>query len=130
MSRIVGTWAVLLFAVSACSGGGVGPVQQGTGGLDWTGLEGTARRGPIQPVCYQGVPCDAPVQAGFTLQQEGRVISRFTSDSQGHFLVHAAPGIYLVVPDEPIGIGRQSPEVTVQPEGPTQVDLFFDTGIR
>jgi len=45
-------------------------------------------------------------------------------------LVYAAPGSYLVVPDEPIGIAQQTPEVMVQADGLTHVDLMFDTGIR
>jgi hypothetical protein len=118
----------LFIAASACSGGAV-PVQPG-GGLRTTGLEGTVRRGPIQPVCREGEACDAPVQADFTLRQDGRDLARFASDSTGHFLVYIAPGTYLVVPDEPIGIGPQTPEVTVQPDGLTHVDLTFDTGIR
>jgi len=35
-----------------------------------------------------------------------------------------------VVPDEPIGLGPQTPEVTVQAGGLTHLDLTFDTGIR
>jgi hypothetical protein len=70
------------------------------------------------------------LQAGFALEQDGHVIVRFASDSNGHFLVYAAPGTYVVVPDEPIGLGLQTPEVTVQAEGLTQLDLTFDTGIR
>jgi hypothetical protein len=64
------------------------------------------------------------------LQQDGRVVARFASDSTGHFLVYAAPGPYVVVPDEPIGIAGQTPEVTVGADGLTHVDLTFDTGIR
>jgi hypothetical protein len=123
-------WAALLLAVSACSSGSSVPVQPGTSSLNKTGLEGTARRGPIQPVCREGEACDAPVQAGFALQQDGHVIVRFVSDSTGHFLVYAVPGTYLVVPDEPIGLGLQTPEVTVQADGLTHLDLRFDTGIR
>jgi hypothetical protein len=123
-------WAALVLAVSACSSGGSIPVQPGTIGLDQTGLEGTARLGPIQPVCREGEACDGPLQAGFALQQDGRVIVRFASDSNGHFLVHAVPGTYVVVPDQPIGLGLQTPEVTVQAGGMTQLDLTFDTGIR
>ena len=130
MSKSRWGWAVLLSAASACSSGGALPVQPGTGGLDKTGLEGTARLGPIQPVCRIGEACDAPLQAGFTLQQDGQVVARFTSDSTGHFLVYAAPGTYVVVPDEPIGLGPQTPEVTVEAEGLTHLDLTFDTGIR
>jgi len=105
-------------------------VQPGANGLDKTGLEGTARRGPIQPVCREGEPCDAAVQAGFTLQQDSQVMARFASDSMGHFLIYTAPGRYVVVPDEPIGIGPQTPEVTVEAGGLTHLDLTFDTGIR
>jgi hypothetical protein len=123
-------WAALLLAVSACSSGGALPVQPGTSGLDRTGLEGTARRGPIQPVCREGEACDAPLQAGFALHQDGHVVVHFASDSTGHFLVYAAPGTYIVVPDEPIGLGPQTPEVMVEAQGLTHLDLTFDTGIR
>jgi hypothetical protein len=130
MSKARWGWAVLLSAAGACSTGGARPVQPGTGGVDKTGLEGTARRGPIQPVCRTGEACDAPLQAGFTLQQDGHVVASFASDSTGHFLVYATPGTYLVVPDEPIGLSPQTPEVTVEAEGLTHLDLIFDTGIR
>jgi hypothetical protein len=123
-------WAALLIATSACSSGGILPVQPGSGGLTKTGLEGTVRRGPIQPVCREGEPCDAPLQAGFTLQQSDSVVARFASDATGHFLVYVAPGIYMVVPDEPIGLGQQTQEVTVGADSLTHLELTFDTGIR
>jgi hypothetical protein len=122
--------AAALLLASACSRGAAVPVQPGVGGVDRTGLVGTARLGPIQPVCRESELCDAPLQAGFTLQQDGHNVVRFTSDSLGHFLVYVASGAYLVVPDEPIGIGSQTPAVTVGIEGLTHVDLTFDTGIR
>jgi hypothetical protein len=58
------------------------------------------------------------------------VVARFASDSTGHFLVYAAPGTYLVVPDQSIGLGPQTPEVNVEAHGLTHLDLTFDTGIR
>ena len=122
--------AALLITTSACSTGGSVPVQPGAGGLAKTGLEGTARRGPIQPVCRADEPCDAPLQARFSLQQDDRVVARFASDSAGHFLVYAAAGTYFVVPNEPIGLGLQTPEVVVGADGLTHVDLTFDTGVR
>jgi hypothetical protein len=130
MSMTTRGWAALLLTVTACSSGSSVPVQPGTSGLNMTGLEGTARRGPIQPVCREGEVCDAPLQARFALLQNGHVVVRFASDSTGHFLVYVAPGTYIVVPDEPIGLGPQTPEVTVQAEGLTHLDLTFDTGIR
>ena len=122
--------AIALLIVSACSSGGARLVQPGAGGLNKTGLEGTARLGPTEPVCRAGEPCDAPLQAGFTLQQGGHSVIHFVSDSTGRFLVYTAPGTYVVVPDEPIGLGLQTPEVTVGVDGLTHVDLTFDTGIR
>jgi hypothetical protein len=120
----------LLVATSACSNGGALPQQQGATGLVQTGLEGTVRRGPVQAACREGEPCDVPVQARFALQRDGHVVARFASDATGSFVVYAAPGRYAVIPDEPIGIGREPIEVTVEPAGLTHVDLTFDTGIR
>lgn len=126
--RPIWGWGGLLLLVSACSGGS--PVQSSTDGLDRTGLVGTATLGPIQPVCQQNEPCDAPLQADFTLRRGGRAVAHFASDSSGHFLVYAPPGTYIVVPAQPIGLGVQTPEVTIQARGLTHIDLSFDTGIR
>ena len=126
--RIGSMAAALLILIAACSNGGALPGQPS--GLSTSGLEGTVRRGPIEPVCRQGIPCDAPLQADFTLQQDGRVVARFASDSAGHFSVYVAPGSYVVVPDQPVGIGPQALQVVVNSEGLTHVELTFDTGIR
>ena len=105
-------------------------MQSSTDGLDRTGLEGTATLGPIQPVCHEDEPCDAPLQADFTLRRGGKTVAHFASDSSGRFLAYAPPGTYIVVPAQPIGLGVQTPEVTVQARGLTHLDLSFDTGIR
>lgn len=126
MSRPTWGWAGLLVLVSACAS----PVQSNTAGLDRTGLEGTVTLGPVQPVCQEGQPCDASLQAEFALRQGGRVIAHFASDSAGRFLVYAEPGTYIVVPTQPIGLGAQTPEVVIQSRGLTHLDLSFDTGIR
>ena len=68
--------------------------------------------------------------AGRIAAEADSVVARFASDSEGHFLVYVAPGTYLVVPDEPIGIGLEALEATVEGGGLTHVDLTFDTGIR
>ncbi len=98
-----------------------------------TTLVGTVVRGPVQPVCQVGVPCDAPFSAGFAVQQEDRVVASFRSDTQGHFEVLLAPGRYVVVPnpDAPLMSPKaQAKDVMVGPSGPTTVVLHFDTGIR
>jgi hypothetical protein len=97
-----------------------------------TGLDGVVRRGPIQPVCRVGEPCDAPFSAGFALWQEQRLVARFRSDSAGHYSVLAAPGAYTIVadPDAPIWPPHQAHAVIVDADGLTHLDLDFDTGIR
>lgn len=98
-----------------------------------TGLVGTVVRGPVQPVCRVDLPCDAPFSASFAVQQGDRVAGTFRSDSQGHFEVLLAPGMYVVFPDPdaPIISPRaQTKEVVVGPNGLTSVLLHFDTGIR
>jgi hypothetical protein len=97
-----------------------------------TGLEGTVVRGPVQPVCRIDIPCDAPFSAGFQVLQLGRLISRFSSDSTGHYQVPLPPGEYTVLADStaPIWPKGQARNVTVEPIGVTHLDLSFDTGIR
>lgn len=98
-----------------------------------TALVGTVVRGPVQPVCQVDVPCDAPFSASFTVQQGDRVVATFRSDSQGHFEVRLARGMYVVVPspDAPIISPRaQAKDVVVGSNGRTTVLLHFDTGIR
>jgi hypothetical protein len=122
--------AVLLLVVAACSNGGAAVTQPGNSYLDQTGLEGSIRQGPTQPVCEVDKPCDAAVEAGFTLQRGGYDIAHFETDPAGHFVVYVEPGAYLLVPDQPIGISPQTTEVTVGTVGLTHVELTFDTGIR
>ena len=97
-----------------------------------TGLEGMVLRGPTQPVCRVGEPCDAPFSASFQVRQLQRLVTKFQSDSSGHYRVFLAPGAYTVVADSgaPIWPPRQAHEVTVGSVGLTHLDLTFDTGIR
>jgi hypothetical protein len=97
-----------------------------------TGLEGTVLRGPIQPVCRVGEPCDAPFSATFQVWHQQQLVARFRSDSTGHYRVTIAPGAYSVVADSgaPIWPARQAHDVMVGSVGVTHVDLNFDTGIR
>jgi hypothetical protein len=97
-----------------------------------TGLEGMVRRGPIQPVCRVGEPCDAPFSAAFQVWQQQHLVTKFQSDSIGHYRVLLAPGAYTIVADSgaPIWPPRQAHDVTVGSVGLTSLDLDFDTGIR
>jgi hypothetical protein len=98
-----------------------------------TGLQGKVIRGPITPVCTENVPCDAPFSAWFIVLKDEHEVSRFQSDNDGEFAVALDPGVYTVVPDSSAPLmypEQQRQEVEVQPEGITQVTLYFDTGIR
>lgn len=98
-----------------------------------TGLVGIVVRGPVQPACQAGTPCDAPFSAGFTVEQNGRVVAAFRSDAQGHFQVHLPPGTYLIIPDADAPIlspSAQAKPAVVGPDGLTDIRLEFDTGIR
>lgn len=121
------TFAIL--AAAAFMGGGcTSPTAQLT-----TGLSGQVLRGPITPVCTDGVPCDAPFSATFHVQRGSKEVAAFVSDSEGRFLVLLPPGSYTVVPDASaplLGASQQSQPVTVSDEGLTEVVLYFDTGIR
>ena len=104
-----------------------------TPGTTSTGLEGVVRRGPVQPVCREDEPCDAPFSARFEVRSGERFIAHFRSDAMGHFLVHLAPGPYTVTPDSSaplLGALWQTHAVVVASTGLTHVELDFDTGIR
>jgi hypothetical protein len=121
----------LLLLLPACQSG----TAASTGDLNRleTGLEGVVTRGPIQPACSVGVPCDAPFSAGFRVFQEDHAIATFHSDSDGRFRIELAPGSYEVAPDPDAPIlaaEMQRRPVEVGPAGMTMVTLEFDTGIR
>jgi hypothetical protein len=98
-----------------------------------TGLTGIVTRGPIQPACQPGIPCDAPFAAGFTVRRHSRPIAAFRSDANGHFEVRLSPGAYLIVPDADapvIAPATQVKEAVVLTGDLTEIHLHFDTGIR
>ena len=98
-----------------------------------TGLAGVVVRGPVTPVCTEGVPCDAPFSATFDVRAEGRVVGAFTSSASGAFSVALRPGSYEIVPRASAPLMNPTAQrraVTVEETGITTVRLAFDTGIR
>lgn len=75
-----------------------------------TGLQGMVTYGPIQPVCREDEPCDAPLRARFDVEQAGRVVARFESDANGRFEVRLLPGSYVVIPDAKAVTANKVPE--------------------
>ena len=99
-----------------------------------TGLEGIVYRGPINPVEMEGQVNDAPFSALFRVYSlKNKLITSFTSNVAGEFTVMLAPGNYKIIPDKSapiISAESQVKEITVNPIGITNMDLYFDTGIR
>ena len=97
-----------------------------------SGLRGIVLRGPTQPVCREGVPCDAPA-ANLVLRfsRSGRFGARATTGPRGGYRVLLAPGRYGVSTGQrTIGVGL-TPRFAVVPRGGiARVDFDLDTGIR
>jgi hypothetical protein len=129
--------AVLL--LSAC---GSGSSEEAVGGdvpvgpattVVTTGLEGYVIRGPVQPVCINGQPCEEPFAATFHVKQDGNAVQQFTSGADGYFVVYLEPGAYEIVPDEAAPVhqpAQQARAISVGETGLTLVEVSFDTGIR
>ena len=115
---------VLVALVAAACGTANGTTVRG-------GLYGKVTKGPIMPVCQEGVPCDGPA-AGLTLvfSRNGTAVARTTTRQDGSYRLALRPGSYTVravprglVPPEP-GV------VTVAADRFRRIDFFVDTGIR
>ncbi len=110
-----------------------------TGGSTGSGLYGTVTKGPITPVCRQGVPCDAPAQVTLVFSRSrttrgGGTFAwkRARSDRNGRYRIALPPGFYEVRSTVKIGMGRlpRPHAVHVRAGHWDRIDLFFDTGIR
>jgi len=99
-----------------------------------TGLEGIVYRGPINPVEMEGQVNDAPFSALFRVYSlKNKLITTFSSNAGGEFMVMLAPGNYKIIPDNSAPImsaESQVKEINVNPVGITNMDFYFDTGIR
>lgn len=92
------------------------------------GVEGIVLRGPTQPACVAGTPCDAP-DAGVTVQalRGGNVVSETATDGAGRFTLSLPPGYYTI---EALGRGTRPRQVHVTASTPVDVAFLVDTGIR
>jgi hypothetical protein len=111
----------VLLAVLALAGAGSAATN--------SGLRGTARRGPITPVCSTGRPCDGPAKHTAIVFVRNGVSRRATTDVNGHYRISLPPGAYAVrIPTGRFGF---APKTAVVPEGRVAVRNFsIDTGIR
>jgi hypothetical protein len=125
INRSIGIILIVLFGLFACENN----KEEIT-----TGLEGIVYRGPISPVVVDGEVNDAPFSALFRVYNfKNKRVASFTSNAAGEFSVVLAPGTYKIIPDKSapiISAEFQIQEITVNPVGMTNLDLYFDTGIR
>ena len=110
-----------------------------SGGAAGSGLYGTVRKGPVKPVCEQGVPCDAPAQVTLVFTRttpDGTVQSpeqsRVRSTSLGKYRIALDPGFYSVRASAKVGMSKlpKPHAVHVRAGRWDKINLFFDTGIR
>jgi len=111
----------------------------GSGGSRGNGLFGSVRKGPVMPVCQQGVPCDAPAQLTLVFSRStslpnstatGRVTVK--SDRNGRYRIALAPGYYDVAATKKVGTTKlpKPHAVHVRKGHWDRIDFAFDTGIR
>lgn len=100
-----------------------------------SGISGKIYLGPSCPVVGAGMEkeCkDKPYQTTVVVTGEAsKEVTRFTSDSEGNFKVLLAPGNYQLTSAENVQLPFLKPvSVQVKESGFTQLNLFFDSGIR
>ena len=94
-------------------------------------LRGTVHRGPIQPVCRVGTPCDAPARRVTILFRHAGTTRRITTDGAGRYRAVLAAGTWSVsLPSRREGMSIAPQHVRVRAAATRTVDLTIDTGIR
>jgi hypothetical protein len=123
------SFSLFLFTLSA----GLAQTTPTAAPNDSTGIEGTISISPAQagPV-KQGASQSAPLgNMAFEVKQDGRAVSEFQTDGQGHFRVLVPPGRYTVSRKHRQAIGSFGPfEVTVVAGKMSSVRWECDSGIR
>ncbi len=111
----------------------------GSGGSTGSGLYGSVRKGPVMPVCQQGVPCDAPAQVTLVFSRSTAFGGTAHSDpisvrsnKSGRYRIALAPGYYDVQTTKKIGTTKlpKPHAVHVRKGHWDKIDFSFDTGIR
>jgi hypothetical protein len=107
-------------------------VSAATAALPRNGFYGVVRKGPIAPVCRQGIPCDAPVQVTLIFSRAGSEVARTRSSTEGRYRIRLPAGYYTVRTLERIGIDHsiRPRNVHVRSGHVDRLDFSIDTGIR
>ena len=96
-----------------------------------SGLRGKVTRGPITPVCRQGVPCEEPARGvKLIFSRSGKVVGRATTNNKGWYRIALKPGIYSVKTNRPGFERTPKPSRVAVRSNMRRVDFSLDTGIR
>lgn len=96
-----------------------------------SGLTGVVMRGPITPVCQEGVPCEAPARVTLVFSRPGHQAARVRTCADGSYRIRLLPGRYAVRTTEPAFERRVEPaRVTVLRGRFARADFRIETGIR
>lgn len=98
-------------------------------GTQATGLRGLVTRGPVTPVCLEGVPCSAPAKHVRVTFVRAGVAKSVVTGSNGRYSVVLAAGKYAVrFPSSQFGFRPRS--VLVVSGRMSTRNFSLDTGIR
>lgn len=96
-----------------------------------SGLSGTVTRGPISPVCREGVPCSAPAkQVVVQFSRGDRVVGQAKTDAEGRYRIALQAGSYSVRTPRRFGASISPTQAVVRTGVVRRFDLSIDTGIR
>jgi hypothetical protein len=94
-------------------------------------LHGTVTRGPLTPVCQEGVPCNGPAAHVTLFFTSAGIRTSTSTDAQGHYRLKLKAGLYTVRTNEKFfGTTPKPGTVRVYAARDRRVDFFVDTGIR
>ena len=96
-----------------------------------SGLYGTVRRGPITPVCREGVACDAPARNVILTFSRTGLVRKTRTDQQGAYRIGLPPGLYSVRTNlKTFGQTPRPARVHVRAGHSDKIVFTIDTGIR
>ena len=94
-----------------------------------SGLHGSVRRGPTQPVCHAEELCSAPAVGVRLTFVHGSVVRHVRTQAAGRYSMRLKPGRYSVrVAGAPFGYSPTT--VAVRKGRMSTMNILIDTGIR